>query len=101
MTTLLNLTFGSTRASEKADARLTATLIARAIAEDRTTHDDEGQLQIQGRTYFWERQLDAGAVPSAGVLLLKRISVRVSWDDGADDRGITYKTATWEAADAR
>lgn len=99
MTALLNLTFGSARSSEKAEARLTAALVARAIAEDVSTHADEGSVQINGRPYLWERRRDAGSVSHEMVLQLERTFVQVWWNERSEDTNITYNTANWTLAD--
>lgn len=77
ITGLLAVNSNSFALSDKTEAQLTATLIARAIANKHNTQSLSGDVSVSGRVYRW--QVDVEHNRGHEDLDLRRIFVTVRW----------------------
>ena len=101
MTALVGLTVTNTQNSLAADSRLTATLIARGIAEDPSIREAAGSFKVENRTFDWEIERSPAPITDTTLLQMERIKVDVTWRIRSGENRVTYRTARWSVPNAR
>lgn len=95
LTALLGVNDTSLNASQKADARLTATLIAQAVLEDRSIRESDGVFAVDTRTYQWRRDIKPRRTDRTDSVALDDIAVTVQWQVKTGQNQITLSTSKW------
>lgn len=97
LTSLIGVNTNSLEASQKANARLTATLIAQAVLEDRSVRDDEGSFTVNGTAYDWTREAVTLPASIDDTALLDEITITVEWQVKSGKNHVTLATSRWRA----
>lgn len=95
LTALLGVNDTSLNASQKADARLTATLIAQAVLEDRSIRESDGMFAVDTRAYHWRRDIKPHRTDRTDSVALDDIAVTVQWQVKTGQNQITLSSSKW------
>lgn len=96
LTALLGVNDTSLNASQKADANLTATLIAQAVLEDRSIRDDSGVFEVDARAYEWQRVIKTRRADRNDTVALDDIAITVAWQVKTGQNQITLSSSRWK-----
>jgi len=95
LTSILGLNSTGFLASQKASSHLTATLIARAVLEDRSIREDQGNFVVKGSTYTWTREVEPRPLAANDVVVVSDIAITVSWQVKSGQNQVTLTTMRW------
>jgi Tfp pilus assembly protein PilV len=92
LTSLLSVNTASLKSSGSASETLTATYVARAVLEDPSLREDQGQFLVDGRAYTWTRIWTDRPSAPADRAVLTDMTVKVSWPVGMTTRTFELRT---------
>ena len=97
LASVMGLNSSSLDASQKASTRLTATLIAKAVLEDRSIRDNQGSFTVDGTAYSWTRISAPKTSRSLSVVQISDITITVNWQVKSGQNQVSLQTSRWQA----
>lgn len=77
---LLSINSNSISATQKSHAKLGATLIAKALATDRSIRENKGEFVLDQRTFKWTKRVTPQQASTSSRVALNDISISVEWE---------------------
>lgn len=95
LTALIGINGNSQTAAQRAKARLTATLVAQAVTEDRSIRDLQGTFVVDGTPYTWSRSIETEHCDRNDIVELQNIDVIVEWQVKTGQSQVELSTKRW------
>lgn len=95
LTALMGINGNSQTAAQRAKARLTATLIAQAVTEDRSIREPQGTIVVDRIPYTWTRSIETERSGQNDIVELQDTDVTVEWQVKTGQSQVELSTKKW------
>lgn len=95
VTSLLGLNNSSLNSITSGANKLTATLIAKSILEDRSLRENSGSFLVAGQEFEWFRQTSSKPSNPNDFLQTNEVIVTVNWQGHQNQQTLVVRTSTY------
>lgn len=95
LSTLIPLNASGRSSLSKADAKLTATLLAKRLIDRESPAEESGNVTIEGREYSWRVLRETRPAAFDDVVVLDLLTAEVAWSSGNASTNTTLSTLRW------